>query len=190
MAEPLAEDLPIGVELVAMDERSYTFKLSLGKGAALLHATRRMDSPLADASFSSDTAREGARFWQEVARWLRIKVPATSKAEPPARIPVAVLSLGQLERDDGVDWRALKVMLGGEDRAAELYLNVAIEEDRGVLVEKDPSLREDLVRLLRSALGSVAQPSAARAKTQSAPRSKSATKRKKAPPRTVKRRTP
>jgi hypothetical protein len=84
------EDLPVEVKLVAMDERSYTFKLSLGKGSALFHATRRSDSPVADAHFSAESPRAGALFWREVARWLQLAPPAASRAEAPRLLRAAL----------------------------------------------------------------------------------------------------
>jgi hypothetical protein len=165
LGEPLAEALPVGVELVAIDEHSYSFKLSLGKGAALLHATRQTNSPVANASLSSESSREGAQFVREVARWLGVKASPASRSKPPIQVPIAVLSLGRLERQDGVDWKALKLVLGEEEHVAELYLNVAIEEDRGELAEKDSARREVLVGLLRSALGSAAEPPVTRARS-------------------------
>lgn len=163
--EPLVEALPIGVELVAIDEHSYAFKLSLGRGAVRLHATRQTNSPVADASLRSESSRAGAQFVREVAQWLGVKAPPVSRRKPPIQAPIAVLSLGRLERQDGADWKALKLVLGQEDAVAELYLNVAIEEDRGELAEKDSAQREVLVGLLRSALGSAAKRPVNRAKS-------------------------
>ncbi|MCC6335168.1 MAG: hypothetical protein IT380_14410 [Myxococcales bacterium] len=160
MTDHLVEDLPVGVELVEQDERedgdrTYTLKISAGYGAALLKVKRRSESAYSDAHFVAESARSGALFWREIARWLRLPVPAGVNAEAGKRLPVIVLSMGALPSEDGQDWRALKLFIGQASDPTEVYLNVAIEADRGKFREKDVAYRAALVAQLRAALGDV-----------------------------------
>ncbi|MDP1922038.1 MAG: hypothetical protein Q8L14_37705 [Myxococcales bacterium] len=160
MSDHLVEDLPVRVDLLEQDQRedgdrTYTLKLTTGDGAILLKVKRRLDSPWSDAHLEVESARSGALFWRTLARWLRVPVPGGIDAEPGKRLPVLLLSMGTLPSEDGQEWRALKLFFGDPADATELFLNVAIEADRGVFREKDVAFRAPLVAQLAAAFGDV-----------------------------------
>lgn len=160
MTDHLVDDLPVGVVLLEQDERedgdrTYTLKITAGDGAILLKVKRRLDSPWSDAHFEVESARSGALFWRTLARWLHVPAPAGVDAEAGGRLPVLLLSMGALPSQDGPEWRALKLFIGAPAEPTELFLNVAIEADRGVFREKDVAFRAPLIAQLAAAFGDV-----------------------------------
>ena len=140
-------NLPIGVEIVQEDEtdglRTYTLRLSVGEGVALLHVQRTPQGH-SDAWLTPETARSGALFWRALARWLRVPVVGASQVETGRLIPIRLVSMGVLPSKDGDDWRALKLFIRDPhdvDEPSELYLNVSNALDRGELCEQDTAMR-------------------------------------------------
>jgi hypothetical protein len=160
VTDQLVDDLALAVVLLEQDERedgdrTYTLKLTAGEGAVLLKVKRRLDSPWSDAHFEVESARSGALFWRTLAHWLHVPVAAGVDAQAGDRLPVLLLSMGALSSQDGQAWKALKLFIGDPTDPTELFLNVAIDADRGVFREKDVAFRAPLVAQLAAAFGDV-----------------------------------
>jgi hypothetical protein len=166
MTDLPAGDFLIGAELLGkkprgLGSRTFTVKLSVGDGEALLRITRRPRSIFAEASLSSVDPRRGALFWRELARWLGVGASRGYDLWPSGLVPVEVFFMDELfggtasPDEYGCRWTHLKLFLGDGTVYAECYLNLSLERGKAMFREKDPFYREDLVGLIAEALGDV-----------------------------------
>jgi hypothetical protein len=141
--DPFDHPLRVGVEIVDIKKRTWCFRLVSKRGACLLSAKRRPESPYADATFEAEDPEKAALFVRDFAQWLRVPVAAATRKRPPAKVPIELLSMGH---------GMLKVFIG----EAQIFLNVQLDDDLADFSEKDVHDREELVAQLHRALGDVA----------------------------------
>ncbi|HEY3351626.1 MAG TPA: hypothetical protein VGQ83_00125 [Polyangia bacterium] len=107
-----------------------------------------------DATLEVDDRHQGAAFARAVASWLGVPLGDPGAAlVAPEPVVGAYARLGVRRDASGQDWELLKLFLGDEPRAAEVFFRLRADHAAAVLGEKASFYRVPLAELLSAALG-------------------------------------